>query len=106
MSSWVGLAETSAAIAAAYRDGRLSRRAAASALHSLEQEWDDVAALDVDEHISRNASELAVRHGLCGMDAVHLASARLVSAASPVMVSWDVDLRGAAYAEGITVAPA
>jgi len=38
------------------------------------------------------------------MDAIHLASALLVADARPVVVTWDVELRRAASAEGLAVA--
>jgi hypothetical protein len=73
------------------------------ALRRLHSEWDAVEALDVDEATSATASPLAVRHGLRGMDAIHLASAVLLAEARPVVVTWDADLRRAALAEGLAV---
>ena len=74
------------------------------ALRRLQSEWDAVEALDVDEATSEAASTLAVRHGLRGMDALHLASAVLVADAQPLVVTWDAALRRAASAEGLLVA--
>ena len=67
----------------------------------LRAEWVSVTTPDVDGVTSRRAGELAGRHGLRGMDAVHLASAMLLAAADPIFVTWDSDLRVAARAEGL-----
>ncbi len=73
-------------------------------LRRLLAEWEAVEAVVVDETIASAAGPLAVRHGLRGMDAIHLASALLVADARPVVVTWDVELRRAASAEGLAVA--
>ena len=73
------------------------------ALRRLELEWDAVTPLDVDDALARAAGALAVRHGLRGMDSIHLAAALTVSAAHPLVVTWDVALRRAARAEGLAV---
>ncbi len=70
-------------------------------LTRLRSEWDAVEAIDVDESIAAHAGSLAVRHGLRGMDAIHLASAILLVEAEPVMVTWHADLRRAAHSEGL-----
>ncbi len=101
LTSWITFAEASAAVAAAARSRRISRGRATAAIRRLVTEWASVTALDVDEITSRRAGELARRHGLRGMDAVHLASAVLVAAARPIFVTWDADLRDAAREEGL-----
>ena len=73
------------------------------ALARLRSEWDAVEAIDVDDSTSAEAGSLAVRHGLRGMDAIHLASAVLLAEAEPVVVTWDVALQRAAQAEGLAV---
>jgi predicted nucleic acid-binding protein len=103
VSSWATYAETCAALASARRSRRLSRRAASEALRRLRSEWDAVEALDVDDELSHVAGQVAVRHGLQGMHAIHLASALTVAAASPVVVTWDAALRRAARSEGLAV---
>ena len=103
VSSTITYAETSAAIAAAHRARRLSRAGMTTALRTLDSRWQVVAALDVNERVTRTAGGLAVRHRLRGMDSIHLASALTVAAARPLVVTWDVDLRRAARAEGLAV---
>lgn len=87
----------------ARREGRISSRRALSATRSLDAEWSTLSPIETEAVTGRYAGELAARHGLRGMDAIHLASALLVAAAQPVMVTWDTDLRRAAKAEGMAV---
>lgn len=74
-----------------------------AALRTLDAKWGVVTALDVDDRLTRAAGVVAVRHGLRGMDSIHLASAMAVADAHPVVVSWDAELRRAAWAEGLAV---
>jgi predicted nucleic acid-binding protein len=103
VSSAITYAETSAAIAAARRERRLSRAGMTTALRALDGRWPVVVALDVDERTTRAAGGLAIRHRLRGMDSIHLASALTVAAARPLVVTWDGELRRAARAEGLAV---
>ena len=105
ITSWITFVEASAAIGAAARDRRISRRRATESLRTLQAEWSSVVALEVDEFTSRRAGELATHHGLRGMDAIHLASASLLARARPTLATWDADLRAAAVAEGLDVSP-
>lgn len=104
VASWIAFAEVSSAIVRARRAGRISSRKALSASRSLDAEWSTLSPIETEAVTGRYAGELAARHGLRGMDAIHLASALLVAAADPVMVTWDAELRGAAAAEGLAVA--
>jgi uncharacterized protein len=74
-----------------------------AALRTLDAKWEVVTLLEVDDLVTRAAGVVAVRHGLRGMDAIHLASALTVAAARPVVVTWDAALRPAARAEGLAV---
>jgi uncharacterized protein len=103
VSSAITFAETAAALGAARRARRLSMNTLTSALASLDTRWRLVTSVDVDERLTRAASSLAIRHELRGMDAIHLASALLFAAASPIVVTWDADLRRAAASEGLAV---
>ena len=106
LTSWITFAEASSAVAAAARSRRISRRREAGTLRRLHAEWASVVALDVDEIVSRRAGNLAARHGLRGMDAIHLASAMVLEASDPVLVTWDAELRAAAQVEGLDVSSA
>jgi predicted nucleic acid-binding protein len=103
LTSWITFVEASAAIGAAARNRRISRRRATESLRALDAEWRSVVALEVDELTSLRAGGYATRHGLRGMDAIHLASAALLARAQPTFVTWDADLRVAALAEGLEV---
>ena len=103
VTSWITFAETSAAIAGAWRARRISRRVMSEALRHLDSEWPSLVALHVDEPTARQAAALAPTHRLRGMDAIHLASALTFVRAQPVVVTWDAELRRAARAEGLAV---
>ena len=105
VSSAITYAETSAAIASARRARRLSQGRMSEALLRLDEEWRAITLVDVDDPLTRTAGLLAVRHGLRGMDAIHLASALTFASARPVVVTWDTDLCNAARSEGLAVSP-
>ena len=77
--------------------------AANEALGRLDAEWEAVTSVDVDDRLVHTAGSIAVRHGLRGMDAIHLASALSFVRAKPLVVSWDHALRRAAQAEGLAI---
>jgi len=76
------------------------------ALDDLDSAWVRMYTHDLDDSLAVFAGAIAGRHGLRALDAVHLATALTVARANPVVVSWDRDLRRAAEAEGLAVAPA
>jgi uncharacterized protein len=69
----------------------------------MDAEWDAITPVDVDDRLTHTAGSIAVRHGLRGMDAIHLASALSFARAHPVVVTWDRALRRAAQAEGLAI---
>ena len=74
----------------------------------LERSWPVLFVIGVDESLAHRAGELAQRHRLRGMDAIHVASALDVAGALPTtvsFVSWDQDQREAARKEGLTIVP-
>ena len=67
------------------------------------------AVVELDDVVASSAGDVAERHALRGMDAVHLASAlRLaaVSTAPVVLASYDAELRSAASREHLELFPA
>ena len=87
------------------RPGAPGMRAAG---RELELFWPSLFVLDVDEATAHHAGELALRHHLRGMDAIHVASALEIAGESRgtlSFVSWDNDQRAAAGKEGLTVVP-
>lgn len=80
-----------------------------AAMRELELFWPTLFALEVADLTAHSAGELALRHRLRGMDAIHLASALEIAGGSPrtlSFVSWDRLQRDAARREGLTVIPA
>ena len=61
----------------------------------------------VDTAVVVRAGELAARHALAALDAIHLASALSISTPTdrPAFVTFDRRLAEAALAEGLTVLP-
>jgi hypothetical protein len=102
VTSVITYAECRSAIARGARSRRLD---AAAAVRSLDQVWASVHTLDVDLRLSARAGDLASRHVLRGMDALHLASAlELADGERPVaFATFDRDLAAAARKEGLDI---
>src|SRR5262245_48830073 len=84
VTSRLAYPEVRAALSAAGRDGRLTRRQLARAEDLWEQFWSDVAPLELSPELTAAAGALAARHALRGADAVHLASAATIGNADAV----------------------
>lgn len=99
-TSRVAYPEAVAAFARRHRNGDLDKLALTRIHGALTQQWEDFAAVDIDEI---KAGELALKHALRGFDAIHLEAAiRLRGEATDVTVSFssfDRQLNGAAAAE-------
>jgi hypothetical protein len=65
----------------------------------------ELLLVGVDDDLAHLADELAQELALRGYDAVHLASALTLGPAT-TLITWDVDLQGAAHRSGLAVAPA
>ncbi|MDE3103228.1 MAG: type II toxin-antitoxin system VapC family toxin [Chloroflexota bacterium] len=77
------------------------------ARRELDAFWPDVHVFEVDEALAHSAADLALRHRLRGMDALHLAAALEAKTAGELwLASWDRELRDAARHEGIGLIPA
>jgi predicted nucleic acid-binding protein len=72
----------------------------------LEELWEAVDRVAVRTSLVRRAGDLADQHALRGYDAVHLASFETLASDETLLVTFDEDLRRAARAIGLTVAPA
>lgn len=96
--------EAHAALAARARASIRGRRQLGKARLEIEDRWQDVGIVELDEYVTGVAALAASRHRLRGADAIHLASAAVLGS-SVVMVSRDVRLREAALAAGLDVAP-
>lgn len=104
-TSRVSHAELACAVAAAVRAGRGATDAVDADVVDgtfLEARADLVEA---DPEVVGSAAVLGIRHGLRGLDAIHVASARKLTGFGAVLVSWDERQRAAARAEGLPVYP-
>lgn len=105
----IAYAESRSALARAQADGRLTPHAYTAGRENLEVVWGRLAVLEVDRIAVVRAGDLADRHLLRGMDAIHLAAAVELAARAgePVrFASWDTRLRAAARAERLRTVPA
>ena len=94
--------ETAAALAQARRLKRISDRAHRACLRVLDAKWAELAVVEVDDQLARDAAELSLQHNLRGYDAVHCASARQLDAADLVAAAGDRTLLQAWLAVGIS----
>lgn len=98
--------EARAALAAAWRAGRVDRSGLRRALADLEAATSSMWLIGVDEVIAHAAGRLAEEHSLRGYDAVHLATALAAGSDQLLVVTWDRDLAAAAVRCGHPVSPA
>ena len=106
-TSQIALVESRAALGRMRAGGRLSASAHRMRLRDFTTFWTRTAAAAVDEETTERAAHLAERHRLSAYDAVHLASALTVAAVEPMTFAcFDAELRAAAAAERLTLAPA
>ena len=105
ISSGLAYPEVRAALAAAYRADRISRRSLAQARTAWERFWEALAIVEPHRALLEVAGDVAEDRHLRGYDAVHLASALTVEKSHLVMAVWDLRLRDAAVASGVSVAP-
>jgi predicted nucleic acid-binding protein len=106
-SSRIAYAEVRAALAAAWRAGRLADEPYRDLVKAFERDWRRYVKVSPSEAIIRLAGNLAEKHGLRGYDAVHLACALSLKSLTPEDVSFssrDQDLTEAASAEGLALA--
>lgn len=95
--------EASAALTMAERMGRIAPGVQLAAQAVLDELWDGIDVIELDERLMRSAAELARRHGLRGYDAVHCAAALAVDGPELVAATGDERLLGAWVAEGMAV---
>lgn len=87
--------ETAAALAQAARLARIHEQHRVVAIKTLDQLWDSLDVIDIDDDLVRDAAALAHEHGLRGYDAVHCASACLLDADDLVAATGDRQLLSA-----------
>jgi predicted nucleic acid-binding protein len=103
-TSIVAYPEAAAAFARKRRESEIEQEVFARVLAALDEDWANYAVVEIDE---RAAGTLAVKHGLRGFDAIHLAAAlALKPETTDVSVSFctfDGRLTEAAAAEGLAI---
>lgn len=100
--------EARAALGRRYAEGRFTGHELATARAVLDRYWRDMSVVAIDAELTERAGALAEQLALRGADAVHLASAQRVAAASEepaLFATWDERLRAAARREGISTVP-
>lgn len=104
----VTYAEACAALGKAHRMERLTLLERDSCVHALATRWPNLVRVGLSEDVVRRGGDLAIRLGLRGYDAIHLACALQVAHVddSLTFVAWDGNLRAAAEAMELDVFPA
>jgi predicted nucleic acid-binding protein len=105
VTSQVAYAESCSALARRKRDKRLTEKEFETAKTHLGEMWPQIDTIVVDEI---KAGELAIKHVICGFDAIHLAAAlelRTIGnkAVDVTFCSFDDRQNHAARAEDLTV---
>jgi len=105
-SSSVLLVELRGALARMLATSRLDDGTYAEARLKFDSDWKKMAKLPVTSPLLDLAVQVAERHLLRALDAIHLASALTLNRGEEVVLSsWDQLLLDAAVAEGIRVIP-
>jgi predicted nucleic acid-binding protein len=97
----IAYVEAAAAIAQARRLGRLTRSQQRDVLTLLDDKWQQLQLVDIDDPLVRRAGILADLHSLRGYDATHCAGAESINDAEVVAASGDTQLLAAWRALGI-----
>jgi predicted nucleic acid-binding protein len=103
-SSRIAYAEVRSALARKRREGGISQAEYARTVAAFRSEWLHITVQEVTQQVVELAGAFCEAHKLRGMDAIHLASAKLLADATeaPVRISSsDPRLREAATAEGM-----
>lgn len=106
LTSRVAYAEVRAALAAAWRDHRLTKAQLSEGIQLWSTFWSALRILELDGQLAEQAGDLAQEHALSGFDAVHLASALLLANDDTVLATWDRRLHAAARTLGFATLPA
>ena len=107
-TSRVSYVECRAALSRALREGRIASRDEQRARRALDQRWANLAVVELDDALGREAGTLTRAHALRAADAIHLASAQVLAGeenADTRFLCWDKRLWGAAAALGFATFP-
>jgi uncharacterized protein len=106
VTSRVAHPEVRAALAAAHRDGRIDEEGHRVAKTEWEAFQQALRLVELTSQLEADAGDLAERHALSGLDAIHLASALTLTGLSIIVATWDARLLHAAQSAGLTSLPA
>ncbi|WP_375502135.1 type II toxin-antitoxin system VapC family toxin [uncultured Jatrophihabitans sp.] len=98
----IAYVEAAAAIAQARRLRRLTRSQQRQAVALLDEKWEQLQVVDIDDMLVRQAGTLADVHSLRGYDATHCAGAESINDADVVAASGDHQLLAAWRALGMS----
>jgi predicted nucleic acid-binding protein len=98
----IAYVEAAAAIAQARRIGLLTRSHKRAAVALLDDKWQQLQLVEIDDALVHRAGILADLHRLRGYDATHCAGAESINDAELVAVSGDRQLLAAWLALGIS----
>ncbi len=105
VTSRISYPEARAALAAAARGGRLVASEHARSKRDLERAITSLTIVELEPRVALAAGEAAERFALRAGDAVHLASALVLTRGDTLVVTWDRALAAAASVAGLGVAP-
>jgi len=107
-TSRLSYVECGAAFARAGREGRAPKAQIARTVEAFEHAWRDIAIVELDDLIARQAVSIVREHPLRASDAIHLASAQAVapSGRGVAFACFDRRLWDAAGALGLDRVPA
>lgn len=76
------------------------------AVKKVEADWLSFDVVEVDSALAEHAAQLALSGELRSLDALHLASALVLSAENLTVATWDARLHRAAREQGLETLPA
>jgi uncharacterized protein len=105
-TSIVAYAESRAAFSRRFREKAIKKAAYHRLVEVFNRDWNQYAIVNTSKELAFLAGDLAVKHGLRGFDAIHLASALLLTqdTGMPIRFScYDSKLNDAAGSEGLVI---
>ena len=107
-TSIIAYVEMRTALARKLRRNEIARPDYNLALEDFKRDWSSYTIIPVSQELASSAASLAERHALRTLDAIHLASAKILAEniGDPlVFVSADNELLQAATQEGLAISP-
>ncbi len=106
-TSRIAYAEARAAFARKFREDGMTVKEYRNIVQDIDQDWDNYFIVDVFDPLVKLAGQLAEKHALRGLDAIHLASSVVLRRHSERTVTfscYDDRLAIAARKEGLKIA--